>query len=385
MRIAIVYDAAYPWRLGGGEKRNWEVARRLASRGHDVTLLSLRMWDGEPAVQRERVRCLGVCPWRPEFFKAGKRSFGELLAFSRHLSPHLKRLEFDLVDCANFPYVPCISAKLATLRKKSRLVVTWYEVRGLRRWIEHKGTMGFAAWILEVLTARLTRHHVAISSFTQERGRHVLGMRHMEVVPCGVSAREAGQGMSLAERDQVLCVGRLVDYKRVDLLIRAYAELPAALRRYRLRIVGDGPTKDALARQAKDAGLAEQVSFAQDLSEEELRAEYSRSRVLALPSEQEGFGIVIVEAMASGTPVIANDAPHSAAGELVADGKNGILIKTKDQMVDALTRVLTDDAMWQSFSESGQSMAAKYDWDEVVSRLESYYERVVGASQSDVS
>ena len=148
MKIAFVYDVAYPYSLGGGEKRTWEVARRLADLGHDVSLISMHMWEGESKFTREGVRCVGICPWREDLLGKGRRSLGEPLYFAKHVYRYLKNHEFDVVDCANFPYLPCIAARLALKGTKTKLVITWYEARGLKRWIEHRGVVGVAAWFL---------------------------------------------------------------------------------------------------------------------------------------------------------------------------------------------------------------------------------------------
>lgn len=420
MKIAIVYDVLYPERLGGGEKRNWEIARRLAAKGHEVWLVTTRMWDGASVVTREGVHCVGICAWKQWLFARGRRSFLEPLYFAWFLFFYLLGHKFDVIDCGSFPYLPCISARLAAMLGRGKLVITWYEVRGLRRWIEHRGrTGGPIAAFLEKAVSRLKATHSAISEFTKKRAIEVLGVRDMKVVPCGVDSAAALQSAGKPRLNQVLYVGRLAGYKRVDMLVDAFAALAGEMPGLRLKIVGRGECRQGLVEQAVRLGLngmvgegalerptrrwalhdcdnggtafrlreqlatagqavpsaslppvteasEDRVFFVDSLDERDLRAAYAESKAFVLPSEQEGFGIVLVEAMAAGTPVIALDAPNSAAGSLIINGEDGLLVETKDELTAALRRVLTDESLCRKLSSQGLLTARRYDWDAAV-------------------
>lgn len=374
MKVAIVYDVAYPYRHGGGEKRNWEIARRLAVRGHETWLVSMQMWDGPAEMVREGVNCVGICPYKPKYFGKGRRSALQPFYFAAHLFSYLKRSDFDIVDCSSFPYLPCLAARAALLlRKKPRLVVTWYEARGLRRWIEHRGVLGPAAWLCEIWAAKVTRFNVAISNFTRDRARKVLGLADASVIPCGVQVR-GDVGKHAARAKQILYVGRLVNYKRVDLLIEAFGDIAPRFPEHILKIVGNGCMREELEQLAARRGLAERVFFKEGLSDDELQREYESSATFVLPSEQEGFGIVLLEAMAAGTPVLVCRAPNSAATEFVNDGENGLVFESRAELAGKLGLLLEDQALWGKLSGAGLQTARVYDWDNaVVPQLESYY------------
>src|SRR4030043_614907 len=117
MKIAFVYDAIYPYVKGGVEKRVWELAVRLSCRGHEVHLFGMKFWQGEDIIISEGVILHGVCPAQ-KLYNNGRRTIWQALNFSiRLISPLLKE-KFDIIDCQQFPYFSCFSAKLLSTLKK---------------------------------------------------------------------------------------------------------------------------------------------------------------------------------------------------------------------------------------------------------------------------
>ena len=136
MKIAYIYDAVYPWVKGGAEKRIYEISRRLAARGHVVQCYGMKWWPGDDTIQRDGVQLHGICSPVP-LYSNGRRSIGEAVRFaSRVLS---LRADVDMVDCQNFPYLSCFSARLLSGRRGPRLFITWHEVwenTGTSTWAE---------------------------------------------------------------------------------------------------------------------------------------------------------------------------------------------------------------------------------------------------------
>ena len=160
--------------------------------------------------------------------------------------------------------------------------------------------------------------------------------RHREVdiryAPPGVDTRRFTPSTQprLAGRLDILCVGRLDDpRKNVGLLFEAFARLPDALRATsRLLLAGSaGPTPDFWLR-AQALGLRDSVEFVASPSQEELVGMYQRAAVFALPSDEEGLGIVILEAMACGVPVVATRCGGPEG--VITDGTDGFLVPRDD-------------------------------------------------------
>jgi glycosyltransferase involved in cell wall biosynthesis len=119
-------------------------------------------------------------------------------------------------------------------------------------------------------------------------------------------------------RFTVLYAGRLYRRKRVDVLLRAAVLLRESIPEFAVRIVGDGPSADALHRLSRNLQLADTVTWLGHVTRAQLAAEYRRADVFCLPSVQEGFGIVLLEAMAAGAPIVA--ARAAAIPEVVPHG-----------------------------------------------------------------
>ncbi|PSL39605.1 glycosyltransferase involved in cell wall biosynthesis [Labedella gwakjiensis] len=163
------------------------------------------------------------------------------------------------------------------------------------------------------------------------------GLTGVIPISCGIDADMYTPSFAPRTENRILFVGRVTGEKHIDVLIRALGRLPQHLDA-KLTIVGGGDQKRNLEVLAEQLGLADRVTFAGYVTEEELRASYTRATVFAMPSIAELQSIATMEAMASGLPVVAADA--MALPHLVHDGENGFLFAPGD--VDELAARLTD-------------------------------------------
>lgn len=377
MRIALIYDAIYPDVVGGGEKRYWEIARRLVRRGHEVWLLGMQFWPGEAIIRRDGVVCVGVCPAIPLFTSSGRRSLWEPLYFAWHLYQFLRHHSFDVIDCGAFPYLPCFVSKFHAISKRMPLVITWFELRGWSGWWAYCGGAGILAYMFEIYVARLTRWNIAISGLTLERAGQLFPRlaKNMQVIGCGVDAPRNSLFRVRAKNPcRLLCIGRIVEHKRMHWLIDVLRELISEFPGLSLLIVGEGPEKNRVTKYAEECGCRSNVVFRGFLSIDELQEEMTNSDIFLFPSEQEGFGMVIIEAMAAGLPVVAADAPMSAARTLVSHGNNGLLCTSSNSMVGAVRNLIRDELLYEKVSRGAQRTAVQHDWEsEIITELERYY------------
>lgn len=363
LRIALVYDAIYPYQKGGGERRFRAVADQLAAAGHRVDLYGMRSWAGRGPVEvADRVRLHGLCRARPLYTAAGRRSIPQSVLFGLSCLRLLGR-RFDVIDCCGFPYFSLFACRLvATLRGKP-LVSTWHEVWGRAYWRQYLGPAGGRIGALvEWLAARLPDRIICVSRTTADRVRTELGCRTPAfLLPNGVDVRLAAAVPPAASTVDVIFAGRLIREKNVDLLLRAVHRLAADAMPVRCRIVGDGPERDRLRQLAGDLGLAGAVSFTGPLPDtRDVLAAIKAARVLVLPSRREGFGMVVLEANACGVPVITVRHPANAATELIEDGRNGWLVDADPAaLAAALRRALAGPP------PPARAHADRYSWDRI--------------------
>jgi glycosyltransferase involved in cell wall biosynthesis len=164
----------------------------------------------------------------------------------------------------------------------------------------------------------------------------------------------------------ILCVAHLYPRKDVATLLAAMLRLPHEAV---LRVAGTGPELARLKRQARELGLGGRVEFLGHVAFDRLAGEYRRADVFCLPSRQEGFGIVFLEAMAAGLPIVA--ARAAAVPEVVPDGVCGILVPaaSPDELAHALNRLLSSDEERRRMGEAGRRRAALYDMSLVATRF----------------
>jgi len=162
------------------------------------------------------------------------------------------------------------------------------------------------------------------------------------MIPVGVDRGEIEAAPPSASRFDVVYVGRLVEHKGVDVLLGAVAELRARGRAVSCGVVGSGPERDRLERLAGELGVLEQVRFLGNVeSQSDVYGLMKSAGVLALPSVREGFGVVVVEALMCGTPVITTDHPDNHSRLLLEDGANGLICTpTVGALADAIHRCL---------------------------------------------
>ncbi len=165
-------------------------------------------------------------------------------------------------------------------------------------------------------------------------------------------------GADPGSRFRVLCVCRFYRRKRVEVLLRAATLVRSKIPELEVRIVGGGPDAPMLRKLATELELDPVVRWLGDLKQAELAGEYSEASVFCLPSAQEGFGIVLLEAMAAGRPILAT---RSAAVPEVAP--HGILVEPNnpDALAEGLVQLYRDNSLRANISAEGLRLVEQYD------------------------
>jgi glycosyltransferase involved in cell wall biosynthesis len=246
-------------------------------------------------------------------------------------------------------------------------VITWHEFWG-DHWRTGAGGGRFGLWRLaRTLERRAARRGDAAIAVSDLVARRVAAVRSepVAIVPNGVVARR--RGAPLAGR--VVHVGRVIAHKRIGLLIEAMQLVREAHPAATLTIVGDGPERADLEDLA--TAIDSPVTFTGHLDDAALADELGRAALLAVTSEREGFGMVALEAMASGIPVVFTDGPESAVGELVTPAGAGVACEpTAPAVAAAITALLDDPGRAAEIGAAGRQAARRFGWDRVAIALE---------------
>jgi len=199
------------------------------------------------------------------------------------------------------------------------------------------------------------------------------GLTGVHAISCGIDAENYSPNFEPRAENRILFVGRVTGEKQIDVLLQAASRLDPALRA-QIEIVGGGDQKRNLEHLADTLGIRAQVTFTGYVTDEELRAAYSRATLFAMPSIAELQSIATMEAMASGLPVVAADA--MALPHLVHDNNNGYLFRPGDaqDMADKITRVLNlPAAELESFKRESLKMIAAHDIRRTLNTFECLY------------
>ncbi len=374
-------DVITPWLV--------QLLQRLRAKGHEVEVFTsaykgagdqvldgipvhrfryfFRRWENltHEETAPDRMRRSLLYRVLPLFFVAAG-----MLAIWRHC----RRQRYDVIH-VHWPMPLALIGWAAQRAHRAPLVSTFYGVE--LRWV--KGSLRALKWLVR-WAARRSDRVVAISSYTARELRELADVP-IEVIPYTTALPEPPSlPKSTGGPPTVLFVGRLVERKGVLYLIEAIGRLRDAS--IRLVIVGDGPERPKLEDAARrlGGGVADRVEFRGKISATELQAAYAGANAFVLPSvfdargDTEGLGVVALEAMNYGTPVVASRI--GGIPDVVEDGVTGLLVPPGDAaaLAAALRRVLDEPGLARKLGEAGRRrLHEQFSWEAITARWEAVY------------
>ena len=341
MRVCLVFDCLYPYTVGGGERWYRALAEGLARRGHTVTYLTRLQWDPASPPELEGVEVIAVAP-AMELYVQGRRSIPVQVRFGLGVLRHLLRhgARYDIVQTPGL-HISLLAVLAARLFGRFELVVDWFEVWTREYWLEYLGgAAGRVGWFGQRLMVR-SRHRALCFSRLHARRLEQLGKRGEITLVEGLSVLPAGDPEPVEAEPVVVFAGRHIPEKQAPAVVPAVALARAQVPELRGRIFGDGPDRAKVLRLIEEQGLDGAVSAPGFVSADEVRETLRRALCHLFPSRREGYGLVVVEASALGTPTIVVKSPDNAALELVEDGENGVVAESAEpqDLADAILRV----------------------------------------------
>jgi len=370
VKIALV--CPYDWSRHGGVQAHIAALRAHLGADHEVRVFA-------PASQPVRDRDV-VVVGRPLPIRYNRSvapvalsplAARRVVRALREFSPHVTHV--------HEPLSPVVSAAAAAFGPRP-IVGTFHA------WSSSDRLYRAAAPAVRRVAERLSVR-IAVSPAAQSYAGQALGLPlgAFRLVPNGVATanyRDATPIPELVdpERPLLLFVGRLEPRKGLDVLVRAYLRLRASRPRLRLCVVGEGPDRQRCQEMIPDS-VRPDVLFVGAVSEEEKPRYHASADLYVAPNTGgESFGIVLLEGMAAGLPVVASDIPGFRT--VLKDGRQGRLVGPSDAfaLAEAIDTLLSNDKLRLAMAAEGRRTAAEYDWGVVSARiLELYREAMTGA------
>jgi len=375
MKIALVspYDFTYP---GGVTNHISALERHLTRMGHEVKVIA-------PASQVVSVfgdRFIPIGKPRPIPTSGSIARITISIRLASTIKTVLSREKFDIVHLHE-PFMPMLCSA----------VLRFSDTANIGTFHAYQGSPGYSfgrpiTTFLLNRRARKLNYKIAVSRPAMEyASKYVPGP--YEIIPNGIDLEHFTADISPIEdfRDgklNILFVGRLEKRKGLNYLLKAYKQVKTEVPNTRLIIVGPGVRlRRKYEKQVNRDGLKD-VIFIGYASQDELPRYYKTADIFCAPAtSQESFGIILLEAMALGTPVVAT----SVAGysSVITHGEEGLLVPPRDEknLAQSLITLLKDESLRRQMGARGILKAKKYDWEEVTRSVLDCYVRVLENSR----
>jgi glycosyltransferase involved in cell wall biosynthesis len=353
---------------GGVEARAFYVAKHLAKR-HEITVITSRE-RGTP----RKDKFSGIEIIRP----GAKRQYSQKGSLVERLgfiigSTQAALKKFEIVDGYNFIGYP-IAWRIS--RKQGIPAIATYHDVWVGEWIKNIGMSGIFGELLErYVLSRKWDSFIAVSSYVKKKLlKEGVNEGRLKVVPNGIEIKEYERVKTEKYPEPtVCCISRLVEYKHVDDLIKALNIVRKEIPNIKCKIVGTGPQEGYLRLLVSKLGLQEHVEFLGFVKRhQDLVRVLKSSQVLCLPSTVEGFGIVLLEAMAARVPFVATEIePLIEATEKIG----GLFVEPRnfEDLARKLSFLLSDEKLQKNLAKEGFKQALNYDWENIADRIEEVY------------
>jgi len=372
MKIALVspYDYAYP---GGVNNHIASLEEHFTRMGHEVKIIAPSS-KPKNAGQNENAIVIG----KPVPIRASgsvvRAPISPMLMFSDRIKKMLELEKFDVVHIHE-PMMPALAVSVLHHAEGMVIVGTFHATRS--------NSFGYTIWkpLLRRWMNKLDGK-IAVSKAAMEFiSRYFPG--DYEIIPNGIDLQHFTDKAPPVEKYRdgklnILFVGRLEKRKGFKYLLGAYERVKREFPQCRLIVVSPHSRLSkkyeniAARRNLKDVVFAGYVSF------DDLPGYYNTADIFCSPATGwESFGMVLMEAMATGKPVVASDIPGYAG--LISHGVEGLLVKPQDEkaLASALMSLLRDKAMRERMGEKGKLKAKDYSWDVVARKVMEYYEKLL--------
>lgn len=362
--------------IGGVENHVYYLAKELVKRGHTIKVLCAN----EPKSQNKKID--GITVKRlPYSFKITNTNI------SLSLPKEISTSSFDIVHThMPTPWTSDWSILLAKLMKK-KSIITIHNDMDKSSFVSKLITKIYLYSVFQISLALVDKIIIVNpdwqNSFTATKQLLSKHKAKITVLPNGIDLTLFESNATMRRSENMILFVSILDkhhkFKGLEYLLQAVVELKKTSPKIVLTVIGEGELKETYKAMAEKLGIGKNVSFIGGLSQKELAAYYRKASVFVLPSiEIEGFGIVLLEAMACKAPIVATDIVGVATD--IKKYKTGIIVKPRDAqaLARSITKILTDKKLARIMGINGRKLIEqKYDWKLIAQNVEKVYKEVL--------
>jgi len=334
MKIAIIVESFLPYALGGMEIAAYNTAKYLSKRGHEVHVIT----SLNNELPKESI-CDGFCTHRIRLWKT---KIGVIL-FWINIFLALKKI------CPDIIHIHSISSGLPGLLSKKIWRIPYI--------VTCHGSDVYLSWKFKKIRAKLVLKDadmvIALTEYMQKEIQKLYSKK-VVVIPNGIELdcfdvlpkEEIRTKLGIKEDEKILIfVGTLRSIKGVKYLIQAMKSIIQQDPKIKLMLVGDGEEKQSLKALSKELNIEKNIKFVGEVPHKNISEYLAAADIFVLPSLSEGFSIVVLEAMASGLPIVATNV--KGVPEIVKNGVNGFLVEPMcpESITKSKLSLLSDDEM----------------------------------------
>ena len=362
VKIAILVALFPPRHLAGIEMVTYNIAMRLSKKNHEVHVIAT-LDEGLPKESIEK-------DFYVHRIKTSKIPILRTALYYIKSFFAVKKINPDIV------HIQTIYLSLSGLLIKKFLHKP-YVVYG-------HGSDVYLPWRFKnIISKPILKNADAVIALTEDMKREVQKIydREVFVIPNGIdlerfenlSKEDLRSELEIKEGKIILFVGTLRPVKGVRYLIEAMKIVTDKNKNKRLFIVGDGEERGYLESLVRNLNIERYVTFVGKVPNEEVPEYMGASDVFVLPSLSEGFPVTVIEAMASGLPIVATDV--RGLSEIIKNGENGFLVKPKNsiEIAEKVLLLLEDDELRRRISRNNKEEVKRYSWENIVENLKEVY------------
>jgi len=344
--------------IGGVEITTHEINKRLVKDGFEIEVITQK----EPNAPEYEVKD-GVSIHRISVFEPLKLRY-RIGRVTPHMIPKIFQLEFDILHAHSYGFFPTWASLFST----KPVVIS-----------PHSDPLAKIYPLWDLFRAIPIREADRIVALSEMEKKHLIkrGIKSEKIVIIrnGVTLPPV-KGKDIDIHPMILCMARMdIDHKGQDVMLKAMQKMHKKLPDAKLIMVGDGKDFSFLKGMAENLGLEDCVKFTGFLDDAIKWDHLSSCDVLSIAPRIEPFGVVYLEAMACGKPIVTTNV--GGIPEVVGDC--AVLVPPNDpgSLADALIKVLTDEGLAQTLSQKGLGRVQGFDWDNIVPKYKALYESIM--------